>query len=90
MHTYIHRSLTSYTYEKTEVNLNFSPGQVHLSRYNKRGDAPSSGLATEVEQLKPYANVCGLIALGPVAAPKIDVFLQACRAANSRAPAEFN
>lgn len=83
--------LASYTYEKTDVNLDFTPGQVHLSKYNKRPDeSSSSGLVATAAQLKPYANVCGLMALGPIALPKLELFLGACRAANTRAPVEYN
>jgi len=56
--------LACYTYLLTERNLDFEPGVCNLTRYNSaNGDYGAK--AMHVKQVKPYANLCGLIALSP-------------------------
>lgn len=56
----------SYTYRKTEENLDFEPGQARLTKYNaaKGIDIDAESMAMTPSQVKPYANLCGLVALG--------------------------
>ena len=58
----------SYTYLASDTNLDFEPGVATLTPFNaadksavKKGDAPKQAL--EAAQVKPYANLCGLVAL---------------------------
>eukprot|EP00536_Pseudo-nitzschia_multiseries_P010029 jgi/Psemu1/297463/fgenesh1_pm.294_\ len=60
-------SYSSYTYRKTDTNPDFEPGLARVTKYNaadavaldRLGD--TAGTPSEV---KPYANLCGLVALG--------------------------
>jgi 3'-phosphoadenosine 5'-phosphosulfate (PAPS) 3'-phosphatase len=65
-------TLLSYTYRKTNENLDFFPGSALLTKYNAAAADNDDGnskseqhrLAVTVSEVKPYANLCGLIALG--------------------------
>ena len=59
-------SSISYTYRKTEQNLDFEPGKARLTKYNaqKGIDAQADSMAMIPSDVKPYANLCGLLALG--------------------------
>jgi len=61
-----------YTYLASKTNLDFSPGMAMLTKYNS---AVNKGAVIEmpsqlgekvidVEQVKPYSNLCGLLAFG--------------------------
>lgn len=56
-----------YCYLKSERNLDFVPGLATLSAYNAAEKPPltggPAGKVTDVHSVKPYANLCGLIAL---------------------------
>ena len=59
------QQLAPYTYRRTTTNLDVEPGLAALTKYNaavavEGADAPRAQTA---EQLQPYANVCGLLAL---------------------------
>lgn len=61
---------SSYTYLSSETNLDFEEGVSRLTLYNcrpevgmKKGD--SSRIISDVSEVKPYSNLCGLFALGP-------------------------
>jgi 3'(2'), 5'-bisphosphate nucleotidase len=58
-----------YTYLQSENNLDFEEGVSNLTTYNcrssvgmRKGDPPRP--ATNVMEVKPYSNMCGLFALG--------------------------
>ena len=54
-----------YTYRASEFNLDFLPNTANLTKYNSRLDKPSLGQkAQDVSQVKPYSNLCGLVAFG--------------------------
>ncbi len=53
-----------YTYRKTEENLDFEAGKARLTKYNARVDPKSDCMAMIPSEVKPYANLCGLVALG--------------------------
>ena len=60
------------TYLASQTNLNFIPGSVTLTKYNCRdtttindGNMQPNPRATSVEDVKPYSNLCGLVAMGP-------------------------
>lgn len=58
-----------YTYLQSSENLDFEPGVACLTPYNaaasqppiKKGDPPVH--ATTADMVKPYSNLCGLLAL---------------------------
>lgn len=55
-----------YTYLRTETNLDFIPGSARLTKYNRVGSQAiqSDQMADDVHQVKPYSNLCGLVAFG--------------------------
>ena len=57
---------SSYTYRKTEENLDFEPNTANLTKYNARKgiELEAGSMATATSEVKPYANLCGLMALG--------------------------
>ena len=57
----------TYTYLASETNLDFVPGGAGLTRYNCRASTvdPRPGQKViDVNDVKPYSNLCGLVALG--------------------------
>jgi 3'(2'), 5'-bisphosphate nucleotidase len=71
------KSLESYTYLKSPHNLDFEPGLASLTPYNvavkgsiKKGSAPA--LATDIESVAAYSNLCGLFALDATCLGMID------------------
>ena len=61
-------AVEGYTYLESASNLDFEPGVAALTPYNaadkglvKKGEAPQ--LAIDHNHVKPYANLCGLVAL---------------------------
>ena len=55
-----------YRYLKTDTNLDFVPGIARLTKYNSVScDAiQPNQMADDVNQVKPYSNLCGLVAVG--------------------------
>jgi len=60
-----------YTYLASRTNLDFIPGSATLTKYNCRdaatindGDMQPDPRAMSVEDVKPYSNLCGLVAVG--------------------------
>lgn len=63
----------SYTYRKTDHNLDFTPGRASLTKYNAADgvdittatgtEQKQNRTATNVPEVKPYANLCGLVAI---------------------------
>jgi 3'-phosphoadenosine 5'-phosphosulfate (PAPS) 3'-phosphatase len=74
-------TLESYAYTRTDVQLDFEPGVAQLSAYNAaRGHMPGKRekrFAQRAEETKPYANLCGLVALAPAAADDVESFAAA-------------
>ena len=63
-------SSMSYTYRKTDRNLDFVPGMACLTKYNAAGGidqeqmkSTNNRMAVTPTEVKPYANLCGLVAL---------------------------
>ena len=86
--------LEPYTYLRGERNADFEPGLALLTRYNARDAAAVDGAATAtaVEQLKPHANTCGLLAL-PAAAcapPRLQAVREAVARAAAREPPKYD
>ena len=55
--------LESYTYRKSTTNLDFVPGQANLTPYNSPLGKNAKGPADDISKVKPYSNLCGLIAI---------------------------
>jgi len=89
-------SLASYRYLPSETNADFEPGLALLSAYNAKqpleataGDgAPAR--ATAAEQLKPYANTCGLFALAPSEMSDLAEYRRAITAATAQHPPAYD
>ena len=68
-YTYLPATATSDDDDGGSGNRDFVAGLARLSRYNRRradGAGPALGeLAWEAAAVKPYANLCGLFAVGP-------------------------
>ena len=71
------KDLQSYTYLKSSVNLDFESGVASLTQFNaaegstfKKGDKV---LASDVSMVRPYSNLCGLLAVHRVAMPQLDL-----------------
>jgi hypothetical protein len=56
----------SYTYRQTDKNLDFLPGKASLTKYNAAKGVDVDGMAMDPSEVKSYANLCGLVALGKV------------------------
>jgi 3'-phosphoadenosine 5'-phosphosulfate (PAPS) 3'-phosphatase len=61
------KQLSGYTYRKSTVNTDFVPGLSSLTPYNakNKGDVKKGEtvVATSIDSVKPYSNLCGIIAL---------------------------
>ena len=54
-----------YTYLESETNLDFIPGRARLTKYNcKNIDMIKPKVIDDVSNVRPYSNLCGLVALG--------------------------
>ena len=56
-----------YTYLASQTNLDFIPGKANLTKYNCKSsvqDFQPNQIVLDVNQVKPYSNLCGLVALG--------------------------
>ena len=56
-----------YKYLESETNLDFIPGMAQLTKYNCKNNEriqPNQMMIDDVGQVKPYSNLCGLVALG--------------------------
>ena len=88
-----------YTYEQSDVNLDFEPGVPLLTPYNaaraaavEKGAAAPAAVdvfAQEVSELKPYANVCGLLALTATGMGGLDDLAASVAAASQKSPPKF-
>ena len=82
----------SYTYLKSDTNLDFVAGEAHLTKYNAAavGDmGDSNQMAMDASEVKPYANLCGLFAISAEEnseARKADLLAALKRAAKSSLP----
>ena len=89
-------SLATYRYLPSETNADFEPGLASLTAYNAKeppeaavdGGAPPR--ATAVEQLKPYANTCGLFALAPSEMSDLAEYRRAIAAATAQHPPAYD
>ena len=62
-----HETKMLYTYLASKTNLDFVSGSANLTKYNSALDneqLQTDQKAVRVEQVKPYANLCGLVAFG--------------------------
>jgi len=84
----------TYTYLRTDKNLDFVPGQASLTPYNvSTGVAFTKGdkkKADEVTQVKAYANTAGLVALSASELVKLPEYVGIIKAALAAAPPSFD
>eukprot|EP00308_Calcidiscus_leptoporus_P021906 CAMPEP_0119364276 /NCGR_PEP_ID=MMETSP1334-20130426/11196_1 /TAXON_ID=127549 /ORGANISM="Calcidiscus leptoporus, Strain RCC1130" /LENGTH=367 /DNA_ID=CAMNT_0007379931 /DNA_START=53 /DNA_END=1156 /DNA_ORIENTATION=- len=88
------QQLASYSYVASDINADFESGLALLCSYNARGPVPvpeegdPTPRATCAEQLKTYANVCGLLALPASELPLLPKYYEAvCKVAAMYEPA---
>ena len=64
-----------YTYLASENNLDFVPGSARLTKYNSADTIiiEQNEMAQTVSQVKPYSNLCGLVAFGKEWSDKNDM-----------------
>jgi 3'-phosphoadenosine 5'-phosphosulfate (PAPS) 3'-phosphatase len=91
------KTLTSYVYLKSHINLDFEPGVAALTPYNCAASvrvAPQAGApptpAASAEEVKPYANLCGLIALSRAGLDDRDRIFAAVQRAQAAAPPSYD
>ena len=84
--------LEPYAYRRGDRNADFEPGLALLTRYNARDAAAVDGaaVATAVEQLKPHANTCGLLALPPSEMSALPEYRKAIEAAAAKHPPAYD
>ncbi len=88
------KELNSYTYLKSNSNLDFESGVSNLTPYNAKN--PSSVvkgqevLATDVEQMKPYSNLCGHIALDAACVDQLDSIYDGIQRAKLAFPPSYD
>ena len=84
----------AYTYLQSETNLDFVPGQAALTAYNvedKAGfDKKAKKMADEVSQVKPYANLAGLVALSAEALADLKDYVAIVKKALDAAPPSYD
>ena len=89
-------TLGTYRYLPSDTNVDFEPGLASLSAYNTKQppEAPAGGgapqRATAAEQLKPYANTCGLFALAPSEMSSLAEYRRAIAAAAAKHPPAYD
>ena len=67
--SFMRGKMEGYAYLQSEINLDFEEGVSNLTIFNCRSSVgmqkdDSTRLATYVMEVKPYSNLCGLVALG--------------------------
>lgn len=91
--------LEGYKYVKSALNSDFVPNLATLTKYNAQSNVLSEAdvakgaeprLATSAEQLKPYANTCGLFALKDASAEKVATAHAAVVRAAARSAPKFD
>jgi len=77
-----------YTYKKTKVNLDWNPKAL-LTRFNSREKFAQGARANKVEDLNPYANVCGVVAHSNVSRAQWLKMVKAIRASAAEASPSY-
>ena len=88
------KALSSYTYLKSPVNLDFEPNCAILTPYNaadkkavKKGEEV---LASSVEMVKAYSNLCGILALSRPCMAELEAIHAAIQRAASTCAASYD
>ncbi len=91
------QTLDSYRYLKSATNLDFEPGVAALTPYNCAAAAATPGkasgapaLAEFASDVKPYANLCGLLALSRQGLAQRDLIFEALRRAAAASPPSYD
>lgn len=81
------KSLESYKYLQSSDNLDFIPGRSNLTPYNARNKSsvPKGAvvIAQQVNEVKPYSNLCGLLALHSSCLHSLDMFYEGMKKAEA-------
>jgi len=91
-------TMATYTYSESINNVDFVPGLSWMTAYNARRkeDAPkkneSKRKAEQVDEIQPYANLCGLFAVGPTMCDEhsLTKIMEGCQRAKMVHPPSFD
>mmetsp|Transcript_49674 Transcript_49674/g.107923 ORF Transcript_49674/g.107923 Transcript_49674/m.107923 type:complete len:255 (+) Transcript_49674:357-1121(+) len=88
-------TVAPYTYIQGPTNLDFVPNIAELTKYNARdpkaaGGAEGKKMATDVEQVQPYSNLCGFLAVRANEAKALPAVREALLKAVAVSPPEYN
>uniref|UniRef100_A0A7S2RMY5 Uncharacterized protein n=2 Tax=Mucochytrium quahogii TaxID=96639 RepID=A0A7S2RMY5_9STRA len=85
------KSLNSYSYKKSVLNCDVDSAKYppRLTKYNTRQE-PINSDPQIVGKLKPYANVCGLLALDALGVAKLDMYYDICTSSANTKPPVFD
>lgn len=88
------KTLESYTYLKSDLNLDFEPGVANLTPYNvkdknavKKGEVKA---ADDINVVKAYSNLCGLLAISKDALGDLDAIYEAIQKTKSVHPLSYD
>ena len=85
------KELQSYTYRKSEENLDFVPGLSGLTPYNARIKGFEKGAKAEsVDQVQPYSNLHGLFAVSKYGLEHMNVYHEAIQKAKAAHPPAYD
>jgi 3'(2'), 5'-bisphosphate nucleotidase len=86
--------LSSYTYLKSTINLDFEPGVPTLTPYNAadRGSVKKNEpkKAVDISSVLPYSNLCGLLAVDKSALSHLDAIYDAVQKVKLTAPPSYD
>jgi hypothetical protein len=72
------KQLVSYTYRRSDTNLDFVPGLASLTPYNATIKGfPKGAAANDVNEVHPYSNLSGLFAISKAGLQNIDSYADA-------------
>jgi 3'(2'), 5'-bisphosphate nucleotidase len=88
------KTLSSYTYLKSDLNLDFEAGRANLTPYNvkdkssiKKGETK---VADDVNIVKAYSNLCGLLAINSAAIGDLDHIYDCVQRAKAQHPLSYD
>eukprot|EP00211_Chloroparvula_japonica_P007123 CAMPEP_0119128896 /NCGR_PEP_ID=MMETSP1310-20130426/6864_1 /TAXON_ID=464262 /ORGANISM="Genus nov. species nov., Strain RCC2339" /LENGTH=425 /DNA_ID=CAMNT_0007119275 /DNA_START=58 /DNA_END=1335 /DNA_ORIENTATION=- len=76
--------LESYQYRESKANLDFVSGLSNITPYNSyKKDVPKGTKAVDLEDVKPYSNLCGLFAVNTTDPAVLETYHKAILAAKA-------
>jgi len=84
------QSIESYTYLKSDINADFEPGVARLTPYNAATAHETEPEVLEAWMFKPYANLCGFLALNCKNTDQLEAISQAISRVKLASPPSFD